>query len=97
MAMALSTAATDPFDLLREWLLDDRAAGMPWTDADFFQRVDLACRTVPGSSSYRQPLTETVDAWRASYERMPSGALEQFGPSIGHSEPGERSSVAALG
>lgn len=86
------TTHTSPFDLLREFLDDDRAAGIPWTDEDFNQRVELACRVTQSVSS-TQPIIGTAYAWRDAYTGKPAGSLEQFGQSIGDEESGERPSA----
>lgn len=93
--MALATA-TDPLSLLRELLLEDRAAGMSWDELCFPQVVDVVCRGVPGGEGYRQPLIETANAWRAAYERETASTLG-LDQTLGHTDWSERSPVSALG
>ena len=73
-----------PHDLLRKFLADDRAAGIPWTNEDFRQRVELVGRLFhnPG---FAEPIISMTSAWRDAYELKP-GPLAQFGPSIANKE-----------
>ncbi len=93
--MATTTDTPTAFDLLREFLDDDRAAGIPWSDEDFAQRVQLACRLTRSSGS-AEAIIGTAKVWRDAYNRVPAGALEQFGPSIGDSESSDRRDSVTL-
>jgi hypothetical protein len=77
--------------MLRELLEDDRRAGVPWSGADFAQRVHIVCRETR-ARGWRWILIETLPAWRDAYLNMRPSALEQLGVDL-LDDDGERVAV----
>lgn len=72
------SATAQPLLLVRQWLAEDHADGLPWEPERFAQYVHLAVRETGAGRSWRWAIIETAPAWRRAYLDQPDGGLEYF-------------------
>jgi hypothetical protein len=68
----------DPLLLVRQWLAEDKADGLPWEPERFAWYVHLAARETGAGRAWRWATIEVEPAWRRAYLGLADGALERF-------------------
>lgn len=80
--LTASPPAADPYEMLRDFLADDRAAGIPFDGRQFAHKVWLVARETRAGRAWVWTVVETAPAWRSAYLSRNGGALAHLDASL---------------